>query len=91
MHKSSGVPFRRKVVYSLAAVGILMWASAIIYAAAALVQVDFYLISYYVADYTFGFVRRGLAGEIVGPVSGAEYLRNALAMRWLSTAAYVIA
>jgi hypothetical protein len=91
MPKSSGVPFRRTFGYSAVAVGILIWASAIIYAAAALVQVDFYLISYYVADYTFGFVRRGLAGEIVGPVSGVDYLRNALVMRWISTAVYVIA
>jgi hypothetical protein len=34
-------------------------------------------------------VRRGLAGELVGSVSGANYLRNALAMRWISTALYV--
>ena len=88
---SKGITRRRTVVYSAVAVGILVWASAIIYAAVALVQVDFYLISYYVADYTFGFVRRGLAGEIVGTVSSADYLRNALAMRWLSTGLYVVA
>ncbi|CAN5443211.1 membrane protein [soil metagenome] len=90
MHET-GAPFRRKLIYSAVAAGILLWASAIVYAAAALVQVDFYLISYYVADYTFGFVRRGLAGEMVGAVSSANYLRNALAMRWTSTAIYICA
>jgi hypothetical protein len=77
-------------LYSAVAFGILVWGCAVIYAAVALVQVDFYLISYYIADYTFGFVRRGLAGEIVGGVSSGDYLRNALAMRWLSTALYLV-
>ncbi|MCW2689410.1 MAG: hypothetical protein JWR37_4300, partial [Mycobacterium sp.] len=47
------------------------------------------MISYYAADYTFGFVRRGLAGAIVGTVSGESFFDNARAMRWLLTALYL--
>jgi hypothetical protein len=89
MSVPSGRSLRRTILYSAVAAGILVWASAIVYAAVALVPVDIYLISYYVADYTFGFVRRGLAGEIVGTVSEEGYLRNAMAMRWFSTALYL--
>jgi hypothetical protein len=46
--------------------------------------------SYYAVDYTFGFVRRGLAGELVGLVPG-HYFEAALGLRWLSTAIYLCA
>jgi hypothetical protein len=80
---------RRALLYSCVAAGILLWAAAIVYVAAAVLPADPYLISYYAADYTFGFVRRGLAGAIVGTVSGESFFDNARAMRWLLTALYL--
>jgi hypothetical protein len=44
--------------------------------------------SYYAVDYTFGFVRRGLAGELVGLAPG-HWFAITLGLRWLSTAVYV--
>jgi hypothetical protein len=67
-----------------------LWACVIVYAAAAVLPADFYLNSYYVADYTFGLVRRGLAGEIVGSVSGGNYFDNARTVRWLITGLYLV-
>jgi hypothetical protein len=86
----SGLSRRRALLYSGVAAGILLWTSVIIYLAATVFPVDQYLISYYVADYKFGFVRRGLAGAIVGPVSGESYFDNARAMRWFLTALYLL-
>jgi hypothetical protein len=80
---------RRAVLHSAAAAGILLWASAIVVAAATLVPVDHYLISYYVVDYSFGFVRRGLAGALVGTVSSEDFFVDALTMRWLVTSTYL--
>ena len=54
------------------------------------VPIDVYWVSYYAVDYTFGFVRRGLAGEIVGLAPGGHYFDAAAQMRWLSTGVYVI-
>jgi hypothetical protein len=67
-----------------------VWASLFIYAAAVVLPADFYLNSYYIADYTFGFVRRGLAGAIVGAVSGENFFDNARMVRWLITGVYLL-
>ena len=81
---------RRVVVYSGIAAAIALWTAVIIVAAATWIPVDHYLISYYVADYTFGFVRRGLAGALVGSVSDAGFFANAIALRWSLTALYLV-
>jgi hypothetical protein len=86
----SGLRRPRALAYGCVAVGILVWTSIIVYAAAAVLPVDIYLSSYYVADYTFGFVRRGLAGAIVGTVSGENFFDNARMVRWLITGVYVL-
>jgi hypothetical protein len=44
--------------------------------------------SYYAVDYSFGFVRRGLASELVGLVPG-HYFEAALGLRRLSTETYL--
>ena len=70
--------------------GIALWSAVIIVEAVTWIPVDHYLISYYVADYTFGFVRRGLAGALVGTVSDPDFFGNAFAMRWLLTGLYLV-
>jgi len=86
----SGPGRPRTWLYAGIAVGILIWASIFVYLAAAVLPADFYLNSYYVADYTFGFVRRGLAGAIVGGVSGENFFDNARTVRWLITGLYLL-
>jgi hypothetical protein len=44
--------------------------------------------SYYTADYTHGFVRRGLAGELAELVPG-HYFAVAFGLRWLTTTVYL--
>lgn len=86
----AGLSRRRVAVYGAVALLITAWTLAIVYIAVSVVPIDHYLISYYVVDYRFGFTRRGLAGEIVGNVSGADFFTNAYLMRWVSTAVYLL-
>ncbi|MED5815539.1 hypothetical protein VST63_24530 [Mycolicibacterium sp. 050232] len=85
-----GLSRRRAAVYGAVALLITAWTLAIVYIAVSVVPIDHYLISYYVVDYRFGFTRRGLAGEIVGNVSDADFFTNAYLMRWISTAVYLL-
>src|SRR5262249_37086433 len=79
---------RRPTLYVGIAVAVAIWTAAVLCFAINIVPLDVYWMSYYAVDYTFGFVRRGLAGELVGLVPG-HYFAAALGMRWLSTAVYV--
>jgi hypothetical protein len=78
----------RPLLYVGVAVAIAMWSTAVLLFAINIVPLDVYWLSYYAVDYTFGFVRRGLAGELVGLVPG-HYFGAALGLRWLSTAIYL--
>lgn len=80
----------RPLLYVGIAVAIAMWSTAVLFFAIKIVPIDAYWMSYYAVDYTFGFVRRGLAGELVGLVPG-HYFGAALGLRWLSTAIYLCA
>ncbi len=70
--------------------GIAAWAVAVLWFAIKVVPLDVYWMSYYAADYAHGFVRRGLAGELVRAAPG-HYFAVALGLRWLSTAVYLCA
>lgn len=78
------------IVYGGVALLVAAWTLAFVYVATAVLPVDHYLISYYVVDYRFGFTRRGLAGEVVGNVSEADFFARAVLMRWISTAVYLL-
>jgi hypothetical protein len=80
----------RPLLYVGIAVSIAMWSAAVLCFAINIVPIDVYWMSYYAVDYTFGFVRRGLAGEMVGLVPG-HFFAAALGLRWLSTAIYLCA
>jgi hypothetical protein len=79
----------RKLVYATTAIGLGLWSAIVLYGAIAAVPVQHYLISYYIADYRFGFIRRGFAGELVGPVDGPYFFGRAAAMRWVCTIAFL--
>jgi len=81
----------RRVLYPAVGFGIAAWAVSLVWLAVALRPVDHYLVAYYLADYRFGFVRRGLAGELVGPSNDAGFFRRAVAVRWTITAVYLSA
>ena len=78
----------RPLLYVGTAVAVAVWAAVVLCFAINIVPLDVYWMSYYAVDYTFGFVRRGLAGELVGLVPG-HYFAVALGLRWLSTAVYL--
>ena len=78
----------RPMLYVGIAVAIAIWSAAVLCFAINIVPLDVYWMSYYAVDYTFGFVRRGLAGELVGLVPG-HWFAVTLGLRWLSTAVYV--
>ncbi|OJZ74408.1 hypothetical protein BRW65_09070 [Mycobacterium paraffinicum] len=74
--------------YAAGAAAIAAWALAVMWFAIKVVPLDVYWMSYYAADYTHGFVRRGLGGELVGLLPG-HYFAVTLGLRWLSTAVYL--
>lgn len=67
---------------------IATWTALVLWCAIKVVPLDVYWMSYYAADYTHGFVRRGLAGEVVRLVPN-HYFGATLGLRWLSTAVYL--
>ncbi|MCV7028224.1 hypothetical protein [Mycobacterium sherrisii] len=81
-------PIVRQRVYLGIGVAITLWAATVLWFAIAVVPLDVYWMSYYSASYAHGFVRRGLAGELVGMFPG-HYFTVALGLRWVSTAVYL--
>ncbi|OSC24802.1 hypothetical protein B8W69_20445 [Mycobacterium vulneris] len=69
---------------------IAAWTALVLWCAIKVVPLDVYWMSYYAADYTHGFVRRGLAGELVRLAPG-HYFGATLGLCWLSTAIYLCA
>jgi hypothetical protein len=70
---------------------MIAWASAHLYLAAAVVSNALLWLSYYVVDYQFGFVRRGLAGELIRIFPFADYFTAAYTVLWGSTVVWLIA
>jgi hypothetical protein len=75
--------------YAIAGLLLLLWATVLTVIALTLVP-DGYWFSYYSVDYTLGFVRRGLAGELVGLVPGDEYFSSLRILRWLPTVLFAL-
>ncbi len=65
-----------------------MWAAALL-ALSATVIPDMYWYSYYSIDYTVGFVRRGLAGELAALLPGQNYFLEQRVGRWFSSGAFI--
>ncbi|CDO87658.1 hypothetical protein AWC29_27695 [Mycobacterium triplex] len=78
----------RQRVYIGLGVAIATWSALVLWFAIDVVQLDVYWMSYYTATYAHGFVRRGLAGELVG-LFPRHYFAVSLGLRWLSTAVYL--
>jgi len=79
----------RKRLYIVIATFLALWASVLV-ALNLTVIPDTYWYSYYAIDYTVGFVRRGLAGELVGLLPGDQFSQQRVG-RWTSSIAFFIA
>ena len=86
---STTVTADRKRLYVVVAALLVVWAAVILFLAVAVIP-DAYWYSYYAVDYTVGFVRRGLAGELIRLVPGDDYFAEQRVGRWLSSGAFVI-
>ena len=88
---TSAVASRRHTrLYIVIAVLLAVWA-LILLALNLTVIPDTYWYSYYAIDYTVGFVRRGLAGELVGLLPGDDVFLKQRIGRWVSSGAFWIA
>jgi hypothetical protein len=80
----------RRGLYIFVAVALALWAAALVALNLTLIP-DTYWYSYYAIDYTVGFVRRGLAGELVGLLPGDDQFFEQRVGRWVSSGAFFIA
>ena len=88
---TSAVASRRHTrLYIVIAVLLAVWA-LILLALNLTVIPDTYWYSYYAIDYTVGFVRRGLAGELVGLLPGDDAFLKQRVGRWIASGAFWIA
>jgi hypothetical protein len=81
---------RRKRLYTVVAVLLAVWAAALLTLNLTLIP-DTYWYSYYAVDYTVGFLRRGLAGELVGLLPGEDQFFEHRVGRWVSSGAFFVA
>lgn len=87
---STVVSKERSRFYAVIGVLLAVWATAFL-ALAVYVIPDVYWYSYYAVDYTVGFVRRGLAGELVGWLPGDDSFFEQRVGRWVSSGLFLIA
>ena len=79
---------RRARFYSALAVFLLIWLVVYTYLVVKVIPLAIYWISYYSADYSAGFVRRGLAGEIPDAFPEQHYFTVVYALTWGAVVAY---
>jgi len=80
----AGPSRRRHVTFALL---LVVW-MAVLVAIATTVVPDGYFYSYFSVDYSHGFVRRGLAGEVVTWFPPDDYFDALRVLRWILTGAY---
>jgi hypothetical protein len=80
---------RLRIAYTIVALLLVLWLACMV-AFAASFEPEMYFFSYYSVDYTFGFVRRGLAGEILDLFPADLYFIGLTTLRWLVSALFVI-
>jgi hypothetical protein len=73
------------------AIGFGVWSLFYVFMVTQLVPTTIYWIAYYVADYDSGFVRRGLAGELLDVVPRSHYFVAARTLVWGSIIVYFTA
>lgn len=79
----------RNLAYAILALFLLLYIACWV-AFAAVYNFNLYFFSYYSVDYTWGFVRRGLGGEILDLFPADAYFTGQLILRWLVPALCII-
>jgi hypothetical protein len=79
---------QRRRGYVIAAVLLVAWAGALLAVAVTMVP-DLYWYSYFAVDYSLGFIRRGLAGELLGLFGPEHYFTGLRVLRWLPTVLFL--
>jgi hypothetical protein len=85
---SSRARTRYRQRYRTVAGLLLLWL-VVLLAVAILCEPDIYWFSYFSVDYTVGFVRRGLAGEMLGLFPPDLYFMGLRTLRWLVSAVFI--
>lgn len=68
---------------------LLAWVAVLMYVATTIVP-DGYWYSYFSVDYAQGFIRRGLAGEILGLFPEDRYFGALAVLRWIPTVSFTL-
>jgi hypothetical protein len=77
----------RRIVYTIVGLLVLLYmASWVVFASVYVPNLQFF--AYYAVDYSQGFVRRGLGGEILDLFPADLYFTGLLVLRWLVTALF---
>ncbi len=83
----NGPPSRRKFAYAIVGLLVLLYiASWVLFASVYEPNLQFF--PYYAVDYSLGFARRGLGGEILDLFPADHYFTGLLALRWLVPALF---
>lgn len=80
----------RRRLYVVGACLLALWAAAFVALTVVLIP-DLYWYSYYAIDYSLGFVRRGLAGELVSYLPGEDQFVEQRVGRWVSSGTFILA
>lgn len=87
--QSDRMSSRCRLGYALVALFLVLWL-AFTLAYVIVYQPQIWWFSYFSVDYRLGFVRRGLAGEMVDLFPADLYFTGLLTLRWLVSALFII-
>lgn len=80
---------RLRIAYSIAVLLLAVWLACMVAIAIAF-EPEMYFFSYFSVDYTLGFVRRGLAGEMLDLFPADRYFTGLWTLRWLVSASFIV-
>ncbi len=81
----------RTRVYILVSAWLVLWTIAHLYIVTTVFSNAVLFLSYYVVNYRFGFVRRGLAGELIRMFPDKQYFTAAYLVLWASITVWLAA
>lgn len=81
----------RARIYAFAAIWLAIWAITHIVIVATVFPNAIFWLTYYLANYQFGFIRRGLGGELIRMFPAAHYFTAAYTLMWTSVAVWLAA
>ena len=85
------IPEKRAVIYRIAAAFLAVWFAGYVFPISYVTPPSLYIPSYYALSYRAGFVRRGLAGEVVSLFPERYYIQVTYTLVWASFAVYCAA